>query len=325
MLTFRAPGKLFWIGEYAVLDGGPALVAAVDRYALTEFLPAESGVLFCLNEAPYPLWTPDGTLLPDGVPEGAELVAAVARAVHAHSGPPAPCRLHCDSSAMSADTKLGLGSSGAVAAGLVAALLPDLPAPEALAMAIQAHRDFQNGQGSGADVIASCLGGLTRVQPGTEPTPITIPNDLQFAVLYTGTSASTRVLVQAFRAWQQRDGASATARVDAMARTAHQAIDDLNAGRIAAWLDAVRAYAEHERALTAAGVGVMTDPVERCVAAAESAGWAAKPSGAGGGDVVIAFAGPDGDPQRLDAAADAAGVERVALALAPRGVLHPSR
>ena len=28
----RAPGKLFLLGEYAVLDGCPAVVAAVDRY-----------------------------------------------------------------------------------------------------------------------------------------------------------------------------------------------------------------------------------------------------------------------------------------------------
>jgi phosphomevalonate kinase len=31
----RAPGKVVVLGEYAVLDGAPALVLAVDRYCTT--------------------------------------------------------------------------------------------------------------------------------------------------------------------------------------------------------------------------------------------------------------------------------------------------
>ena len=34
-----APGKLFLAGEYAVLDGGVAVVAAASRYALAQFQP----------------------------------------------------------------------------------------------------------------------------------------------------------------------------------------------------------------------------------------------------------------------------------------------
>ena len=35
----RAPGKLFLLGEYAVLEGYPAIVAAVDRHAVLQPTP----------------------------------------------------------------------------------------------------------------------------------------------------------------------------------------------------------------------------------------------------------------------------------------------
>ena len=37
----RAPGKVVALGEYAVLEGAPALVLAVDRYAAATIAPSE--------------------------------------------------------------------------------------------------------------------------------------------------------------------------------------------------------------------------------------------------------------------------------------------
>lgn len=34
-----APGKIFLVGEYAVLDGGVAVLAAVSRYAVAQYVP----------------------------------------------------------------------------------------------------------------------------------------------------------------------------------------------------------------------------------------------------------------------------------------------
>ncbi|HZM10735.1 MAG TPA: hypothetical protein VFC15_11040, partial [Candidatus Limnocylindrales bacterium] len=34
-----APGKIFLVGEYAVLDEGSAVLAAIGRYARAQFIP----------------------------------------------------------------------------------------------------------------------------------------------------------------------------------------------------------------------------------------------------------------------------------------------
>jgi mevalonate kinase len=44
-IVARAPGKLVALGEYAVLEGAPALVLAVDRYCVATL--AESGDGLC--------------------------------------------------------------------------------------------------------------------------------------------------------------------------------------------------------------------------------------------------------------------------------------
>ena len=41
MITAQAPGKLLLLGEYAVLEGAPALVVAVDRLARVRVASAE--------------------------------------------------------------------------------------------------------------------------------------------------------------------------------------------------------------------------------------------------------------------------------------------
>src|SRR5688572_33181913 len=97
----RAPGKLVLSGAYSVLEGAPALVAAVDRYALADEA----------REAPL-------------------ITAEVRAAIAAGYLIEAPW---FDASALRADAaaggrKLGLGSSAAIlVASLAACAPPDAP------------------------------------------------------------------------------------------------------------------------------------------------------------------------------------------------------
>ena len=102
----RAPGKLFLFGEYAVLGGAPAIVCATER-AVRAHLRAEA----------------DGYQLV-GVPPDVEHAAWARRVIAAAGADPALAdRLRVDVSALYDDSgaKLGLGSSAASVAAIVAA------------------------------------------------------------------------------------------------------------------------------------------------------------------------------------------------------------
>lgn len=320
---------MFWLGEYAVLAGAPAVVAAVDRYAVVHATPQPGASLVVDGstlDAPIEVRSDDGIVFDAEPPRGAELVVAVARTL-AHRGllRPDGARVTADSSALSVSAggrKLGLGSSGAAAAGLTAALA-DWPADDEAglaACAVDAHRAFQNGRGSGADVVASVFGGVTVQQQGAPVYRVELPSALRYAVIDTGASASTPELVGRVRARQSEDPEGARVMFDSLRQIAMRGVDALRRSDADAWLGSVEAYAEAERALaTWSGAPIFAEPVERALRAARSCGWVAKPSGAGGGDIVIAFSRTSADPERIRQACSAASVVMLPLALSDDG------
>jgi phosphomevalonate kinase len=230
-------------------------------------------------------------------------------------------RWFVDSRALSNDIKLGLGSSGAVAAGLVAAWAPHVAPEAALHLALDAHHRFQGRIGSGSDVIASAHGGLVRVQRGQPPQALAVPNELEHATIAVGAPADTRDMVRRMRAWRSAAPRVAAPLFDDLATAAAAGVYALSSMDIDGWLDAVRRYEACERALTrASGVPIITPAIEGAIQAAANAGWVAKPSGAGGGDVVVAFS-RRGDRDRLEEAVRSVGLSSISLALSPGGVL----
>ncbi|MFT4704691.1 MAG: phosphomevalonate kinase [Bradymonadia bacterium] len=298
MNRWRCPGKLFWLGEYAVLEGAPAIVAAVDRYAdvtreASSGLTVSGSVLsarVAVSDAP-PFVTPAG---PDSA-----LIAAVAQTLAERGALRDSGAVHADSSALSTTganaRKLGLGSSGAVAAGLSVALATDealarWSAAELVDIAVQAHRVFQHGRGSGADIAASVYGGVIRFERGRAPVPIEVPQTLEMAVFDSGVSAHTPTLVGVVKARVAADPKGAADVLGAAARLAEQGAEALSAGDVHRWCSVVDAYADAMRALTRwSGAPIMNDPVEATIRAAQDQGWHAKASGAGGGDIIVGF------------------------------------
>ncbi len=143
-----APGKLILTGEYAVLDGAPALVIAVDRRVIAIRTSTRCSSPFLLAVAH----------------ELAQRYGADAPGTHA------ALEIAVDSSPFYAASdrtqKLGLGSSAAVtvaAAALALAAQHDtLDRDEVLAIALAAHANAQGtkgARGSGADIAAAVYGG----------------------------------------------------------------------------------------------------------------------------------------------------------------------
>ena len=308
MSTFSAPGKLFLIGEYGVLHGGTAVIAAVDRRASATFVPGGAPATPLIAEAVRAVaerTALDGVALPDGAP----LV---------------------DSAAMSQDgQKLGLGSSAAAVVAAIAALWDALGRPvepgALLPLAVGAHRAAQGGRGSGGDVAASLFGGVIAYARAGEAEPVIRPLSaalpVQLVVFRAGEPAGTVHFLNAVERLASRDPAEHAARVQPITAAAGKFVQAHEAGDGAALIAAVAAAHEALQALGhAADVPIVTAALQTAAALARGCGGAAKGSGAGGGDVGVGFF-PDPDAaEAFRARASRLGLEILSITTGARGL-----
>jgi mevalonate kinase len=304
-----APGKVFLMGEYAVLDGHPAVVAAVDRRVTGRFVAGTSPATPLINEVIESVrahLVEAGATLPPGAPQ-------------------------IDSAALSSATgKLGLGSSAAAAAAAVGAMLAaarcDLEYTRGLAffLANRAHRAAQGGRGSGADVAASVYGGIlyfARRENEVDVQPLDLPEGVEPIVFSTGTPSSTVDHVHAFEAYAERQPDTSKARLDAigaLARTFTVACveeDPRLAVETAARANAALAALGDE-----IGLPIVTPALAAAAKLAEELGGAAKPSGAGGGDVGVAFLTSHGAAQTFRQRAPHIGLQILSITTAAHGL-----
>jgi phosphomevalonate kinase len=309
-VSARAPGKLFLTGEYAVLCGAPALVAAVDRYAEVT-LRLEPGAAGLVVE-------PAGS---DAQVVATALEVALEREPRL-AGQRVEARVDSRQFLLSDGRKLGLGRSAATLTAAMAGLLAagGIGGPPVLDAAVTAHARFQNGRGSGADVAAAVHGGVVEVRRrngALEVTPRALPPGLELLVGYTGEPAPTEPLLEAFATAVARAPRSLGLLSDA----AEQASATIAAGDGPGFTAAFASMGELLTALgRETGLPIVTPALGRLIDAARRAGAVAKPSGAGGGDCGIALARSAAEADRVRAAWEAEGVMPLHLAIAADGV-----
>ena len=274
-----APGKLLLLGEYAVLDGFPAIVAAVNRRASGQFVPGRS---------------PESELVEIAVGNAADALGPNRSALPRGS-------VLVDTAAFSLNgTKMGIGSSAATAAVTVGAVLEmaglsvhdstDLIFDVALA----AHRAAQGGLGSGADVAAAVYGGMLHyTRPAHGPATIRrLPPlaGVEMVVFATGAASSTVDCIQAVNAFAAKSPETHRQLLPPIADAVTRFEAGLFARDTKEILAAIgAAHVGMEMLGQAAGVPIVTPVLAHASLLAAEVGGAAKPSGAGGGDVGIAF------------------------------------
>jgi phosphomevalonate kinase len=302
----RAPGKVLLSGAYAVLEGAPAIVAAVDRWAVAD----------AARDADAP------------TPEVREALRA---------GDLAPCADRApwfDASALRVATpdggsrKLGLGSSAAILVASLGAARSSIHGDEValradvLPRALAAHRAAQGG-GSGVDVAASVHGGVQRCRIGAgdlEVEPHALPEGTHVEIFASARSASTPALLDLLRALRDREPARCAAALRHAAAGAERAVEARSVGALVEALDA------QFDALASLGpeVPIVLDDVASVRPIARAAGATFGPSGAGGGDVSL-YLGPCPSPDELRRAASSLGLERLPLDIGARGLHLVSR
>ncbi len=320
----QAPGKLVIVGEYAVLEGAPALVVAVDRYAGVETRAgnvesptltvdaAEIGVFGATLTRPD-LEGPAAEALRLVLPRLRQLPATVEH-------------ITLDTQAFfEGKDKLGLGSSAALTVALERILDAKASADVIFQRAFQAHREFQKGAGSGIDLGASVHGGVLRYRlRGTElpeRTPMKWPAGLAMIAIWSGTSADTRSFVGAVAQFAAREPSSYAAIMGGLKRLSEQACAAFHAGEVDGFLEIVGQYGEGLANLgKTAGIAIETPAHAQIGAIARSNGARYKPAGAGGGDLGVALCRQDELP-RVQSALKSAGFPIVPLGVSNTGAL----
>ena len=274
-LVVSAPGKMMISGEYAVLAGAEAIVAAVNRRARASVrggdaptAPAEARAAFRQVEAAL------GALGHEPTVDVSEL--------------------------RTKDAKLGLGSSAAAAAASAGLALiehgheisSEAERRRVFDAAWRGHMDVAP-IGSGADVAASVFGGFLRfLRRGDDiqVSPLAWPAGLRAHVVWTGQEARTSTFLERVAALADAEPAKHTQLMQALKDEAARFVRAVEKHDTSGVLASTDAYGRAMGALgDAAEIAIVNDTLRKVAELAARAGGAAKPSGAGGGDVALAL------------------------------------
>ena len=293
-----APGKVVLSGEYAVLDGAPAICMAVNRRARAVVDTTDSE--FSSVESPNYTATIGRFQASDGVlrwQEGQQefgVVDSVWR-IAGHADKPS-LAIKLDSSEFidhDSGEKIGIGSSAAITVALLAAMKNATEGSNIALLAQRAHADLQDGVGSGVDVACSLRGGLIEYRmEGAATVVLRWPDGLHARMVWTGRAAATREKLSLLDAVVSKPSrvrlAVASEDIAAAWRVG-------NAGEILSnyhdYIDCLQDFStDHDLGIFDAGHADILH-------AANADNLIYKPCGAGGGDVGIVLGTDD---ERLD-------------------------
>jgi phosphomevalonate kinase len=285
-----APGKVIIAGEYAVLDGAPAICMAVNRRAhvsirsssdnhhtvaapgFAEKVASFGSISECAEE--YPLLAAVWQELQIETPEFLNIVLDSSGFSDAEAG------------------KIGIGSSAALTVALTAALARLAgESRDIRGIAMVAHRRLQGGAGSGADIACSLAGGTIEYRMGEKVSAeLGWPTGLRYALLWSGVPADTGAQLDKLNsaaAHGSRAELGGSAKAVAAAWKSGDAEQVMNG--LSEYIATLRRFdVDHKLGIFDAGHAVLADT-------ADSLELVYKPCGAGGGDLGIAISSDDAE------------------------------
>lgn len=300
LVTNTAPGKLLLNGEYAVLEGYPALVCSVNRFVSCSFTPQDF----------FEVTTTEG---PNTYSSTHSFFIKEIFAAAEEYGLKIPLgHYSLDSSAFFlAGKKLGLGSSAALCVALSKVLLSlnqrEINQNTLFPLSFRAHHRAAHGLGSGVDVAAACFEGVMSYQLTKTPFKPRIHkfeqkiDEKSVIAVFTGQTQSTRDFLEVFYIFKRKHPDLHHQLILNLARANAAFSSAFNAGHIESLITAVKSVSHCLMMLgKAMKVPIITEAHHHIAAIAAHHGGAAKISGAGGGDISICVAPPSQSHKLLE-------------------------
>lgn len=289
-ITGRAPGKLVLSGDYIALLGAPALVLAVNCVAsATLTTKSEGGWSVRSNIAPPSQFD---SLTEFMSSDEQRLLRTLVEALPTTSKLPNHAELTLDTCAFyEGNDKLGVGSSAAILVALAEVLSQVTEQPYSTEKLIDIHNSLHGRNGSGLDVVAARMGGLTRFKDGSGE-QVTLPTGLQMCFVFTGISTSTEPMLAKFRTVIEERSKEYVVNWQKLANAVADSLHDVRLFlKNLAYLN--QYVLEFDRT---SKLGIYGEAHRTALAIANDVGVLYKPCGAGGGDTGIALSD---DPSTL--------------------------
>lgn len=291
MSSASAAGKVILLGEHAVVYGVPGIAAGIERgaRATAELLP----------QGPSTLALGGKTFTADDATDLGRAFGAVLSAAPALDRP----------LAVTAEADLppggGLGCSAALAVAIAraAALATgrEIDDVSVIERALAWERVF-HGNPSGIDTAAAAIGTCLRFERTAGAAPLASPVDLWLAVGYSGSSASTKEMVEGIARLKDKRPEHVGRFLEAVRSLVDNAVLAIEAGDAFA----LGRFLDMNQMLLA-GVMLSTEPIEAmCTLARRAGSLGVKLTGSGGGGSVIALGGaaqPDESGSEAEATA----------------------
>jgi phosphomevalonate kinase len=321
-IAASAPGKFVLSGEYAVLDGAPAICVAVDRRAVVSieghdgdhhivtapgfssvtarFTADNRGLTWLAGSQDFRLFE---TVWNESRPSSTEGSLAISL----------DTREFRDSGS---GNKIGLGSSAALTVA-IATVLRSMDGGAAARVAHSAHRQFQGGSGSGVDIACSIAGGIIEYRMEDQHSaPLEWPEGLYCSVLWSGVASRTQGKLKQFGGQpdsESRDQLGEASRAMAAVFASGDAPEVV--AEIGNYTRALERFDEiHGLGIFAAGHAALAER-------AAGDGLVYKPCGAGGGDIGVALATSRASLASFEKIAARSGFTRLELGIDPRGAM----